>query len=127
MLSQKQKRKSLVLIRKYELTQKKICADYGAIYCPAPKDGIIGISSQAKKGEEPIHGLRHPSVNGTTGWYIWSGEYSDDPNFFEPIHVKHLEEFYASIIKYLGLPPGWRFLKAEGYEDIWYDGELLKI
>ncbi|WP_459213513.1 immunity protein Imm33 domain-containing protein [Paraburkholderia caribensis] len=26
---------------------------------------------------------------------------------------------------YLGLPPGWRFLIAEGYEDVWEDAKLL--
>lgn len=31
------------------------------------------------------------------------------------------------IKKYLGLPPGWRFLIAPGYEDIWFDEALLSI
>jgi hypothetical protein len=27
----------------------------------------------------------------------------------------------------LGLPPGWRFLIAPGYLDVWYDASLLDI
>lgn len=115
------------MTNKIEITQRAICADYGAVFCPSPLGNILGISSQVKEGEEPIHGLRHPLSEETTGWYIWAGEYSDDPNFFKPIHSKHLVELYPDVLKFLGLPPGWRFLKAEGYEDVWYDGELLKI
>ncbi|RKQ69008.1 hypothetical protein DES40_1785 [Litorimonas taeanensis] len=115
------------LTNKIEITQREVCADYGAIYCPSPFENIIGISAQVKKGEEPIHGLRHPLSEGTNGWYVWAGEYSEDPDFFKPIHTEHIMDLYPSILKFLGLPPGWRFLKAHGYEDVWYDGELLKV
>jgi len=30
-------------------------------------------------------------------------------------------------MKYLGLAPGWRFLVAPNYEDVWEDYDLLKI
>lgn len=117
----------MTLTNNNEVQQRNICSEYGTIYWPSPQENNIGISSQIKKGEEPIHGLRHPFRNGTTGWYIWAGEYSDDPDFFKPIHTKHLDDLYPEILKFLGLPPGWRFLMAEGYEDVWYDGELLKV
>jgi hypothetical protein len=29
------------------------------------------------------------------------------------------------LTKYLGLAPGWRFLIAPGYEDVWFDEILL--
>ncbi|WP_438268855.1 immunity protein Imm33 domain-containing protein [Paraburkholderia youngii] len=29
-------------------------------------------------------------------------------------------------VRYLALPPGWRVLLAPDYEDVWFDGELLK-
>jgi hypothetical protein len=28
---------------------------------------------------------------------------------------------------YLALPPGWRFLIAPDYEDVWFDESLLHI
>ena len=42
-----------------------------------------------------------------------------------PIHTLHLYEWKPEIIKYLGLPPGWRFLIAPGYEDVWFDPNLV--
>ena len=51
---------------------------------------------------------------------------SDDPDFFVPLHGKHLTEWALMVLPYLGLPPGWRFLITEGYEDVWEDPGLEK-
>ncbi len=57
---------------------------------------------------------------------IWSGEkFWEDPNFFVPLHVKHIEDWVPNISKYLGLAPGWRFLVAGDDEDVWYDHNIL--
>lgn len=108
------------------ITQKNLCADYGAIFYPTPAEKKVGISLSVKDGQLPINGLRHPAYCDTTGWYIWAGDYSDDPAFFKPLHTHHLIDWCPSIIKFLGLPPGWRFLKVDDYEDVWFDSELLK-
>lgn len=74
----------------------------------------------------PINGLRHFPEGNTTGWYIWTGEYSAAPDFFKPMHLFHLQEYYPELLKYLGLPPGNRFLiDDKGYEDVWFDEGLL--
>jgi hypothetical protein len=76
----------------------------------------------------PINRLRHVSEGDTTGWYIWAGEdLSNSLDFFKPLHVSRLEQWCPAVLKYLGLPPGWRFLIAEDYEDVWYDETLLDI
>jgi hypothetical protein len=75
-----------------------------------------------------MNGLRHPPVGDTTGWYIWAGEeLSGDTDFFEPMHVVHLLEYWPEVIKFLGLPPGWRFLFAEDYVDLWEHAALLDV
>jgi hypothetical protein len=86
----------------------------------------VGISQNVKGNMWPVNGLRHPIEGDTTGWYIWCGEYSNDPEFFVPLHVEHLQEWRPEILKYLGLAPGWRFLVGEGgYEDVWEDKSLI--
>ena len=88
----------------------------------------IGISKIFRPKQFPLNGLRHPPEGDTTGWYIWSGErFSTHPEFFVPLHVCHLTDRCPEIVKYLGLGPGWRFLLAPGYEDVWYDPNLLNI
>lgn len=106
--------------------QKDICKKYGAHYLESPPTMKVGISLNVKGNTWPINGLRHQVEGETTGWYIWSGEYSTDPNFFVPLHVEHLIDWRPELLKYLGLAPGWRFLIGEGgYEDVWEDKSLL--
>ena len=106
--------------------QKEICKKFNTEHFPCTDGWKIGVSKNISGGEMPINGLRYNPENGTMGWYIWAGNYSDDPNFFEPIHVEHLIEKCPLVLKYLGLPPGWRFqIDEKGYEDVWEDKELL--
>ena len=111
-----------------ERSQKEICERYGVSYYPSPPDMKMGISLNVREGITPINGLRHPPEGDTTGWYIWAGEaLPGDPEFFKPVQVKHLPDWCPVVQKYLGLPPGWQFLVAGNYEDVWYDESLLNI
>jgi hypothetical protein len=88
----------------------------------------VGIALNVKSGQLPINGLRHPVEGDSSGWYIWAGEELDSsPDFFKPLHVEHLHEWCPDAEKYLSLPPGWRFLIAGDYEDVWFDKSLLNV
>jgi hypothetical protein len=88
----------------------------------------MGIALNVREGILPINGLRHPPDEGTTGWYVWAGQsLSADPDFFKPLHVSHLSDLCPVAQKFLGLPPGWRFIVAGDYEDVWYDEALLEV
>jgi hypothetical protein len=111
-----------------ELQQRTICDRYGTEYSPPPNGMKIGIARNVRDGILPIHGLRHPPTGDTTGWYIWAGgEPSDDPDFFVPLHVEHLDDWCPAAVRFLGLPAGWRFLVAGDYEDVWQDLSLLNV
>jgi hypothetical protein len=106
--------------------QKELCAKYNSQWRPINKRFKIGVSADLEK--DPINGLRHPGGKGTTGWFIWSGEYSDNDEFFQPICAEHLLQKRPEIIKYLGLEIGFRFLgDKNGHEDVWYDEKLKDI
>jgi hypothetical protein len=113
----------------YILEQKACCAKFNVEWIEADFDLIIGISDNVFSDVIPINGLRHPIEKGTTGWYVWSGEkFNYEDNFFKPYCVKHLIDKKPEILKYLGLPPGYRFLiDNKNYEDIWEDINLLKL
>jgi hypothetical protein len=110
-----------------EQDQLEICRLYSARFTPPDNMQKLGISKSALQGEIPINGLRHPPENGTSGWFIWSGEWSDAPDFFLPMHLSHLPEHCPAAVPFLALPPGWRFLAAPGYRDVWFDENLLNI
>lgn len=105
--------------------QIKVCETYVSAYTEAPPDMKIGVSKNIGENTWPLHGLRYNIEGDTTGWYIWRGEYSSDPDFFEPMHVNHLNELCPTAIKYLGLAPGFRFLITDTYEDVWQDNSLI--
>jgi hypothetical protein len=106
--------------------QQAICARFNAPYFGCDLHLKIGISSNVRAGLRPLNGMRiRPEADGC-GWYIWAGEeLSEASDFFVPLHALHLVEWAPLAIPYLGLPPGWRFLITEKYEDVWEDLQLL--
>jgi len=106
--------------------QRLVCAKYGALWVPAADGLKVGIAANVRTGLLPLNGLRHEATDDTTGWYIWAGEVlDDDAEFFLPLHAGHLHEWCPAVIRFLGLAPGWRFLVAGAYEDVWPDSTLL--
>lgn len=75
----------------------------------------------------PVHGLRHPPHGESSGWFIWTGELTEDEDFFVPLHPEHLEKRVPGLLAELAAPPGSRFLIAPGHRDTWFDECLLHI
>lgn len=111
-----------------EELQKDLCKQYETEFLSSPNHLKVGIATNVLEGVVPINGFRHPPEGDTTGWYIYAGEeLSDDSDFFKSLHVEHLDDWCPQIKKYLGLAPGWRFLIAGDYEDVWFDESLLEV
>jgi hypothetical protein len=107
--------------------QKEVCSRFGAPYAGCALNLKVGISRNVKDGVRPLNGLRIKPEGDTCGWYIWAGEkFSEESNFFVPLHASHLQEWAPLVLPYLGLPPGWRLLITEQYEDVWEDPQLLE-
>jgi hypothetical protein len=105
--------------------QKLVCSRFAVPYFFCDESLKVGVSSNLKYGARPIHGMRIQPDLGTTGWFIWVGDLSSEEDFFKPLHTSHLANWAPLVMPYLGLPPGWRFLIAEGYEDVWHDPDLI--
>ena len=111
------------------ISQQATCTRFGASFEPPDDSEMVGLARVARTGRWPVHGLRHPAEGQSCGWFIWAvdDEIPTDPAAFEPVHVAHLAEDLPCVVPYLALPPGWRFLLAPDYEDVWYDPSLLII
>ncbi len=106
--------------------QRAICENNDLKWSPINPKLKIGLADNISN--DPVNGLRHPSEKGTTGWYIWTGEYEERDDFYKPVCAEHLLDYRPEIIKYLGLPVGYRFqIDKNGYEDIWYDENLFNL
>jgi hypothetical protein len=110
--------------------QRTLCEKLKIDWTPVDRNSLIAINDSLFSSKQPVNGLRHPKQENIDGWYLWSGDAipQDDNEFFKPLHVEHLLEDRPLVLKYLGLPPGWRFqIDNNGYEDIWFDESLLNI
>lgn len=117
-----------VLARNLELLQRSKCQQFGAEFLKVLPTDQLGIAENVRSGLLPLHGLRHRPEAGTCRWYVWAGEeLSNSPDFFQPLHISHIHEWCPQIESFLGLAPGWRFLIADKYEDVWFDPSLLKM
>jgi len=108
-------------------SQTEVCQRFGAAPDAPARDSRLGVEAKVREPDVwPLNGLRHPAEHGTNGWYLWAGDsLSDAADVFEPTHTFHLEEWRPEALRYLALPPGWRFLVAPDHEDVWYDESLL--
>jgi hypothetical protein len=107
--------------------RRNVCRKYGCEYTPVLGPEAAGVALSTL-GMTPVNGLRHPMSAGTTGWYIWCGEnLSDAADYFAPLCVDDLLKKLPVVSDLLGLPPGFRFLIAEGHLDVWYDVGLLNV
>ena len=111
-----------------EEAQQRICNKYNVGFNKPDHESMVGVADNLG-ATLPIHGLRHSTTDNTTGWYIWSGEYSEKKDFVKPMHMSHFIELHPGLVPYLGLPPGWRFLvdPEKNYEDVWNDDRLLLL
>lgn len=109
--------------------QIQLTTRFGAVPAPITQGVKVGVSENVRSPHVlPLNGLRHPAATGTSGWFIWRGEeLGTAHDFFVPLHVEHLETWCPEVVPYLALPPGWRFLLAPGYEDVWFDDLLLNV
>ena len=102
-----------------------ICQRVGAVPNPPQPRSKVGIALKTID-RAPINGMRIQPGEGTNGWFLWCGEErSDDEDFYAPLHAEHLPDYLPEVVKYLALPPGYRFqIDRSGYEDIWFDAAL---
>ncbi|NTW39854.1 MAG: hypothetical protein HGA44_08175 [Cellulomonadaceae bacterium] len=110
--------------------QTELARRHGAEPSPPLPGEKLGIAANARAVPRiwPLNGLRHSPAADTCGWYVWAGEeLSHDEDFFLPLHADQVAEWCPEVEPYLALPPGWRFLIAPGYEDVWFDPALLEV
>jgi hypothetical protein len=115
--------------KRLQRSQIALARRFGVEPCDVSWNEKVGVSGNLRDRQLwPVNGLRHPPHMDTAGWYFWAGEeLSQDPDFFVPLHAQHLQEWRPEVLPYLLLPPGWRFLIAPGYEDVWEDPALRDV
>ncbi len=108
------------------LAQRAMCQRFNSEEVPSGPHLKVGIAIKTLD-LLPLNAVRVRPEHGTSGWYIYGGEYSEDPDFYQPVHIAHLPEYCPQITPHLALAPGWRVLLAPDYEDVWFDDQCLTL
>ncbi len=91
---------------------------------PRPNEKV-GLARVAR-GAKELFGVRIPRHGDVCGWYLWSGDRSDDPDFFEPVCVADLDKVCPEVQPLLSLPAGWSFELTPEYLDVCFMSSLCE-
>lgn len=103
----------------YWREQHLICQRYSAQFRPPRPDKLTVISKGVLEGL-PVQGVRYPSPDHMSGWWMTTDQYDGDTNSLRREHTHHITAARPDLAKYLALPEGFRF-DLSVKEDVWLD------
>jgi hypothetical protein len=106
--------------------QKACCNHYNADFIPPNQDQMVAISEGVLSGALEIEGVRYPSPEHMSGWWLTTDLYNGDVNSLKTVHFSHVAEARPEIAQYMALPFGYRFVLGGKSEHVWFDGEVAK-
>jgi hypothetical protein len=108
---------------RYWKDQHRICLLHRAAFSPPRPDRLTVISEGVREGL-PVQGIRYPSPEHMSGWWITTDLYNGDTKSLMHEHTYHLTAARPDLAKYLALPEGYRFDLSAG-EDVWRDDKVI--
>ncbi|MDO6837835.1 hypothetical protein Q4596_19650 [Pseudoalteromonas carrageenovora] len=107
-----------------ESVQKECCDHYQAIYSPVEPTQLVTISKGIYEGSIPVEGVRYPSPNHMSGWWLTTDEYDGNISSLVTVHFEHINEKCPELAIYMALPFGYRFNLGGETEHVWFDKEV---
>jgi hypothetical protein len=103
----------------YWRDQHTMCSRLGAEFAAPLAYDFVMISPGVMEGD-PVQGVRYPSAQPESGWWISTDRYNGDVSTMAPHHLYHLTGRRPDLAPFLALPFGYRF-DLEKFEDVWFD------
>ncbi len=113
---------ALTLTLTYWRDQHEICERFGAHFLPPRPDQLAVISEGVLEGD-PLQGVRYPSPDHMSGWWLTTDRYNGDIKSLRREHLYHVTAARPDLARYVALPYGFRFDLAHE-EDIWFDKDV---
>ena len=114
--------KGVNLALRYWREQHLVCHQHGAEFRPPRPDKLTVVSKGVLEGL-PVQGVRYPSPEHMSGWWLTTDQYDGDINSLKREHTYHVTAARPDLAKYLALPEGFRF-DLSVREDIWLDEKV---
>ena len=112
------------LTLEYWRDQHEVCARYGTEFSPPRPNQLVVISDGVLQGDA-VQGVRYPSPEHMSGWWITTDRYDGDIRSLTQQHHYHVTAARPDLGRYIALPSGFRFDQADG-EDVWFDEEVAQ-
>lgn len=105
--------------------QMLVCEKLGANPHYARTDQMVAVSNEVLSGGTPIEGVRYPSPDHMSGWWITTDSYNGDTSTLKTVHMGHVIAARNDVPAFLALPFGYRF-RMDGETNAWFDPEAAK-
>ena len=110
------------LTLRYWRDQHVICEKHNAVFQPPRPDRLTLVSKGVLEGL-PVQGVRYPSPEHMSGWWITTDQYDGNIKSLKHEHTYHITAARPDLAKYLALSEGFRF-DLSVTEDIWLDEKV---
>lgn len=114
--------KGASLTLQYWKDQHSICEKYEADFEP-PRPDLLTVISQGVFEGLPVYGVRYPSPDNMSGWWITTDQYDGNVNSLTHEHTYHISAARPELARYLALPYRFCFDLSAG-EAVWIDEEI---
>ena len=110
----------------YWRDQHAVCAEVNAAFDPPLPDRNAALSIGVYEGN-PVEGVRYPSPEHMSGWWLTTDRYDGDIKSLKVVHLYHVTAARSDLARYLALPAGYRFRQSSyGKSEIWFDETVIK-
>jgi hypothetical protein len=96
-----------------------VCRRWAAPYLPTDGRALVAISPLVLEGHLPVEGSRIRGRGENSGWIIFAGDRDEEVADLIREHAVHLATKRPDLLRYLGLPAGWRFYCDAAGENVW--------
>lgn len=100
--------------------QKAICDAHAVAPVFCSTNQMVAVSDGVMTGKLPIEGVRYPSPEHMSGWWITTDDFNGNIDEIKTVHMGHIISDRPDIRCMLALPHGFRFSVGETTE-IWFD------
>jgi hypothetical protein len=108
----------------YWRDQHFVCNQYRTSFSPPRADKLSVVSAGVIEGL-PVQGIRYPSPDHMSGWWITTNLYDGNIKSLRNQHIYHITAARPDLAKYLALPHGFRFNFSVA-EEVWFDEKVLE-
>lgn len=117
-------RRGADLTLRYWREQHDLCARFDAPFTPPAMRQMVVVSNGVFEGEI-VKGVRYPSPEHMSGWWLITDRYNGDVKTLKPEHAFHFAQRRTDLVRYFALPFGFRFDLTSG-QDVWFDDKVIE-